>query len=111
MLQPLQFASIDNEFPFSGGKDGGEVIRTTLKEPVTLMRVLQMRAQLPQKTEDMMDKEHIKGEAKKAEGKAKEKFGQATGDSETEAEGKLDQAEGEARKTAGDAKDAVRENT
>ncbi|MEM6898204.1 MAG: CsbD family protein [Pseudomonadota bacterium] len=55
-----------------------------------------------------MDKEHIKGTAKKIEGKAKEIAGELVGDKELETEGKLDQVEGEARKMTGDAKDAVR---
>lgn len=54
-----------------------------------------------------MDKEHIKGEAKKAEGKVKEAVGSAIDDSTLKAKGKADQAEGEARKKAGDVKDAV----
>ena len=54
-----------------------------------------------------MDKEHIKGEAKKVEGKVKEAVGEATDDKSLETEGHLDQAEGEARKTAGDVKDVV----
>jgi uncharacterized protein YjbJ (UPF0337 family) len=59
------------------------------------------------KREDKMDEQHVKGEAKKAEGKAKEVIGEALDDSSMKAKGKADQAEGEARKTAGDVKDAV----
>jgi len=52
-----------------------------------------------------MDKEHIKGAAKKAEGKIKETAGKMTGDKSLELKGKADQVEGEARETAGDVKD------
>ncbi len=55
-----------------------------------------------------MDKEHLKGEAKKAEGNIKEGAGKLTGNKKLEAEGKLKQGEGEIRKKAGDVKDAVR---
>lgn len=56
---------------------------------------------------DIMDKEHVKGEAKKVEGNIKEAAGKATDDKSLEAEGKVEQAEGEARRKAGDVKDAV----
>jgi uncharacterized protein YjbJ (UPF0337 family) len=56
-----------------------------------------------------MDKERIKGGLKKATGTVKEKTGQATGDHEMEAEGKVDKAEGEVRGTVGRAKDAARD--
>lgn len=59
------------------------------------------------KREDKMDEQHVKGEAKKAEGKAKEAIGDALNDSSMKAKGKADQAEGEVRKKAGDVKDAV----
>lgn len=55
-----------------------------------------------------MDKEHLKGEAKKAEGQIKEAAGKLTGNEKLEAEGKLKQAEGEVRKGIGDAKDALK---
>lgn len=58
-----------------------------------------------------MDKEHIKGAAKKMEGSVKEATGKMTGDKSLEAKGKADKLEGEARKAAGDAKDAVRKAT
>lgn len=58
---------------------------------------------------DDMDKEHLKGTAKKVEGGAKEAAGKVSGDRSLEAEGKLDKAEGEVRKTVGDVKDAVRD--
>ena len=55
-----------------------------------------------------MDKEHIKGAAKKAEGQIKETAGKMTGDKKMAADGKLDKAEGEARKAVGDVKDAFK---
>ncbi len=55
-----------------------------------------------------MDKEHLKGAAKQAEGQVKETAGKLTGDKKLEAEGKLDKAEGEVRKVAGDVKDAFK---
>ncbi len=55
-----------------------------------------------------MDKEHLKGEAKKAEGNIKQGVGKLTGNKKLQAEGKLDEAEGEVRKTAGDVKDAFK---
>jgi uncharacterized protein YjbJ (UPF0337 family) len=58
-----------------------------------------------------MDREHIKGTAKKIEGSVKETAGKLTGNKEKEAEGKLDKAEGSAHKVAGDIKDAVRHGT
>lgn len=57
----------------------------------------------------MTDKEHIKGAAKEAEGKVKEKIGEAADDASLKAKGKADQAEGEARKKAGDVKDALKD--
>ncbi|HBH88490.1 CsbD family protein [Ponticaulis sp.] len=58
-----------------------------------------------------MDKEHLKGAAKEAEGKVKEAAGKATDDKKLEAEGEVDQAEGKARKVGGDVKDAVKDAT
>jgi uncharacterized protein YjbJ (UPF0337 family) len=58
-----------------------------------------------------MDREHVKGTAKKIEGSVKETVGKVTGNKEKEAEGKLDKAEGSAHKVAGDVKDAVRHGT
>lgn len=55
-----------------------------------------------------MDKQHVKGTGKDVGGKVKETFGKATGDRETEAEGKVDQSEGKLRKAAGDVKDAFK---
>jgi uncharacterized protein YjbJ (UPF0337 family) len=56
-----------------------------------------------------MDKEHLKGVAKDAEGKLKEAAGKLLGDKSLEVKGKIDQVEGEAHKTLGDIKDAVKE--
>jgi uncharacterized protein YjbJ (UPF0337 family) len=55
-----------------------------------------------------MDKQHLKGEAKKAEGNIKQGVGKLTGNKKLQAEGKLDEAEGEVRKTVGDVKDAFK---
>lgn len=55
-----------------------------------------------------MDKEHLKGEAKKAVGQTKETAGKLTGNRKLEAEGKLDKVEGEVRKATGDVKDAFK---
>ena len=55
-----------------------------------------------------MDKEHLKGEAKKAEGHIKDGFGKLTGDRKLQAEGLLAKVEGEIRKKVGDVKDSVR---
>jgi uncharacterized protein YjbJ (UPF0337 family) len=54
-----------------------------------------------------MDKEHVQGAAKKAEGTLKEATGKAVGDKSLEMKGKMDKAEGEVRDKVGDAKDAV----
>jgi len=58
-----------------------------------------------------MDREHVKGTAKKVTGAVKETAGKMTNDKDLEAEGKLDKAEGSARKVAGDIKDAVKHAT
>lgn len=57
---------------------------------------------------NIMDKQHVKGASKEAEGNVKEAAGKVTGDKELEVEGKADQAEGKIRKAAGDVKDAVK---
>ena len=54
-----------------------------------------------------MDKQQIKGELKKAEGKAKEAIADLTDNEKLKGEGIADQLEGEARKTAGDVKETV----
>jgi uncharacterized protein YjbJ (UPF0337 family) len=56
----------------------------------------------------LMDKEHLKGEAKKAEGHVKDGVGKMTGNEKLQAEGKMDKAEGEVRKKVGDVKDAFK---
>jgi uncharacterized protein YjbJ (UPF0337 family) len=61
------------------------------------------------KMEKMMDKDRIAGGAKKVSGAIKESVGRATGDQQTEAEGKKDKAEGRAQSAVGHAKDAARE--
>jgi uncharacterized protein YjbJ (UPF0337 family) len=58
-----------------------------------------------------MDREHVKGTAKKVTGAVKDKTGKLTGDKELQAEGKMDKAEGSAHKVAGDVKDAVKHGT
>lgn len=58
-----------------------------------------------------MDREHVKGTAKKVTGAIKDKAGKLTDDKDLEAEGKMDKAEGSARKVAGDIKDAVKHAT
>ena len=58
-----------------------------------------------------MDREHVKGTAKKVTGAIKDKAGQLTNDKDLEAEGKMDKAEGSAHKVAGDIKDAVKHAT
>ncbi|KCZ92370.1 CsbD family protein [Hyphomonas johnsonii] len=55
-----------------------------------------------------MDKEHIKGAAKTAEGNIKETAGKLAGDKSLEMKGKADKAEGKIRDTAGDVKDAFK---
>jgi len=54
-----------------------------------------------------MDKQHIKGALKDAEGKVKEQAGKILNNKELEAEGAKDQAEGKTRKVTGDVKDAA----
>jgi uncharacterized protein YjbJ (UPF0337 family) len=56
-----------------------------------------------------MDKEHVKGATKKAEGSIKETAGKATGNDRLKNEGRADKAEGHVRSAVGDAKDAARE--
>lgn len=56
----------------------------------------------------MVDKEHIKGAAQKAEGAVKDAFGKLTGNEKLQAEGKADKAAGAARESVGDVKDAGR---
>lgn len=58
-----------------------------------------------------MNREHVKGTAKKATGAIKDAAGKLTGDKKLQAEGKMDKAEGSAHKVAGDLKDAVKHAT
>lgn len=59
----------------------------------------------------MVDKNEIKGGAKEMGGKVKEAAGNATGNHDMEAEGKVDQAEGKTQKNYGKVKDAVKDQT
>lgn len=56
-----------------------------------------------------MDKDRIKGSAKKTGGAIKEKVGKALGDKKMEAEGAAKKSEGKVRNTAGGLKDKARE--
>ena len=56
-----------------------------------------------------MDEDRIKGAATNIGGKVKDAVGGLTGDTKTQAEGKMDQATGQLQNTVGSAKDAVRE--
>ena len=56
-----------------------------------------------------MDENRIKGAATNIGGKAKDAVGGLTGDTKTQAEGKLDQATGQLQNSLGSAKDAARE--
>jgi uncharacterized protein YjbJ (UPF0337 family) len=56
-----------------------------------------------------MDKQRIKGAARKVTGNIKEAIGRVTGDRDTEIEGKAEKAEGRVRSAVGHARDAVRE--
>ena len=55
-----------------------------------------------------MDKEHVKGAAKKTEGSVKEAVGKATGNDRLKNKGRADKAEGHIRDAVGDVKDAAR---
>jgi uncharacterized protein YjbJ (UPF0337 family) len=68
----------------------------------------------------MPDEQEVQGTVDKGAGKAKEAWGNATGDTQTKREGQMQQVEGDARKAAGstrrhaqdmadDAKDAMRD--
>jgi uncharacterized protein YjbJ (UPF0337 family) len=52
-------------------------------------------------------KDRIDGMMDQAKGTAKEAWGRATGDEDTEAEGQIDQAKGRAKEGLADTKDAV----
>jgi uncharacterized protein YjbJ (UPF0337 family) len=55
-----------------------------------------------------MDKNRIKGSAKKAEGTVKEQVGKLVGNPTLEAEGKIEKAEGRLQNSYGKARDALR---
>ena len=55
-----------------------------------------------------MDKDRVKGTANQAKGAVKEKVGQVTGDTKTEAEGKADKTAGKVQNAVGGIKDALR---
>jgi uncharacterized protein YjbJ (UPF0337 family) len=61
--------------------------------------------------EAAMDKDRVKGTARQAKGAVKEKVGQVTGDTKTEAEGKGEKAAGKLQNAVGGLKDAVRDAT
>ena len=56
-----------------------------------------------------MDKDRISGAANKAKGAVKDVAGAATGDTKTQAEGKMDKAKGSAQSAVGGAKDTARD--
>jgi uncharacterized protein YjbJ (UPF0337 family) len=55
-----------------------------------------------------MDKEHARGAVENAKCSIKDAVGGLTGDTKTQAEGKLDKAKGAAHNVAGDVKDAAK---
>ena len=55
-----------------------------------------------------MDEDRVKGTAHQAKGKVKEKIGQVTGDTKTEAEGTAEKVAGKVQNAVGGVKDAVR---
>ncbi len=55
-----------------------------------------------------MDKEHVKGGLKEAEGRAKKAAGELSGNEKLKREGDADKAEGKVRKAVGDVKDAFK---
>jgi uncharacterized protein YjbJ (UPF0337 family) len=62
-----------------------------------------------EQSEEVMDRDRVKGVTDKAKGSVKNAVGQATGDRKTEAEGNLDKAKGEVKNTVGGIKDKLRE--
>jgi uncharacterized protein YjbJ (UPF0337 family) len=54
-----------------------------------------------------MNKDHIEGTIDEAKGRLKDGVGGLTGDTKTQAEGKLDEMSGQAQQALGDAKDAA----
>ena len=57
----------------------------------------------------MVDDDRVEGSAKNLKGKVKEGLGKLTGDSKTEAEGKVDQTKGKVQNTVGGIKDTVKD--
>ncbi|MDW5266839.1 MULTISPECIES: CsbD family protein [Acidobacteriaceae] len=57
-----------------------------------------------------MNSDQVKGAAQKAGGKVKEEFGKITGNPDTQAKGKFDQAKGQTRESVGDAKEVLKGN-
>jgi uncharacterized protein YjbJ (UPF0337 family) len=57
-----------------------------------------------------MNSDQMKGAAQKIGGKVKEEFGKMTGNPNTQAKGKFDQAKGQARENVGDVKEVVKGN-
>lgn len=55
-----------------------------------------------------MDKDRIEGAAHQAKGAVKETIGKVTGDTKTQAEGKVEKAAGKVQNAVGGAKDAIR---
>ncbi len=55
-----------------------------------------------------MDKDRIEGAAHQAKGAIKETIGKVTGDTKTQAEGKVEKAAGKVQNAVGGAKDAIR---
>jgi uncharacterized protein YjbJ (UPF0337 family) len=58
----------------------------------------------------MMNSDQVKGAAQKTGGKIKEGVGKLTGNPETQAKGKVDQAKGQVREKVGDAKEVSKGN-
>ncbi|OXI31360.1 general stress protein CsbD [Burkholderia sp. AU16741] len=58
-----------------------------------------------------MDKNRVEGKLKQVKGSVKEAIGKVTGDRETEAEGLAEQRAGKLQEKAGEAADAVRNQT
>ena len=57
-----------------------------------------------------MNSDQMKGAAQMTGGEVKETFGKMTGNPESQAKGKFDQAKGQARENLGDVKEAAKGN-
>ena len=55
-----------------------------------------------------MNSDQVKGAAEKTGGKIKEEFGKMTGNPNTEARGKFEQAKGQIRENVGEAKEVLK---